>query len=245
MCLSYEISHHHPREAPNEKMVRSSSGKTDLLPGKCPRNNLIGKKLKSESTRSFTDIDTSEVRRNESSDESMRVSHDRASVLFLRKKSSILQPSNEKVSRKSVSFGHVYFREHNCILGDNPSCSIGPPLGLGWEYIDQGATSLDEYEFEKLARTSYRKDKQNRYLSISMHHRKNILLHCCGYSEEQLIKATKKVEKVQFQRWLTTTFLPTRKLEEGIESAGRKIRRIIEKYVPSNNNKPFKRYTLV
>lgn len=36
--------------------------------------------------------------------------------------------------KKSVSFSKITIREYNVIAGDNPACSSGPPISLGWEY---------------------------------------------------------------------------------------------------------------
>jgi len=45
-----------------------------------------------------------------------------------------------------VSFDTVTVREFEWELGDNPSCSSGPPLTLAWTPFRQWAISLDKYE---------------------------------------------------------------------------------------------------
>ena len=40
---------------------------------------------------------------------------------------------DEKRTNKHLRFGHVYIREYQIILGDNPSC-LGAPLSIGWEW---------------------------------------------------------------------------------------------------------------
>ena len=47
---------------------------------------------------------------------------------------------------KGVSFSSVHIHEHPIVLGDNPSCSSGPPVSLGWEAETSLKCSIDEYE---------------------------------------------------------------------------------------------------
>ena len=46
---------------------------------------------------------------------------------------------------RRVSFDQVSVREYNIELGDNPSCSMGPPLTIGWEFDYIGSVNLDEF----------------------------------------------------------------------------------------------------
>ena len=158
--------------------------------------------------------------------------------LLLVRKSSLLDKTGttRRSFHKSVSFGSVHIREHNVILGDNPSCSSGPPLSLGWDYADNQAVGVEDQEFEKLARTPY----QQLFPKINVYQRKHILIHSCGYSDHELIDARKQVEKVQFQRWITKALLPAQKIEEGIESAKRKLRRAASFINVSSRNVPGK-----
>lgn len=51
-----------------------------------------------------------------------------------------------KLSR-SVSFADVNIREYERILGDNPSCTSGPPISLGWGYSPEPIKlSVDDFE---------------------------------------------------------------------------------------------------
>ena len=51
-------------------------------------------------------------------------------------------------SSNSVRFRNVQIREYGIVLGDNPSCSRGPPVSLGWDYDQDGEQDvlLDVYE---------------------------------------------------------------------------------------------------
>jgi hypothetical protein len=60
---------------------------------------------------------------------------------------SSLSSTSSKSSAGLVRFQMVEIREYNIIVGDNPSCSSGPPISLGWEYDQkQQNISLDIYE---------------------------------------------------------------------------------------------------
>ena len=75
------------------------------------------------------------------------------------------------VERKSkrVSFDTIEIREHNMTLGDNPSCSHGPPLAMEWGHSGRYEMSLDDYEENRGER---RRDRQ---LAIPRHQREFIL----------------------------------------------------------------------
>mmetsp|Transcript_5653 Transcript_5653/g.6939 ORF Transcript_5653/g.6939 Transcript_5653/m.6939 type:complete len:178 (+) Transcript_5653:66-599(+) len=57
-------------------------------------------------------------------------------------------PSNSSLSSsRSVQFDKVEIREYSITLGDNPSCSSGPPISLGWNYSDEEQSiPLEQYE---------------------------------------------------------------------------------------------------
>jgi len=61
-------------------------------------------------------------------------------------------------SNSSVKFANVTIREFNLVVGDHPDCSDGPPLAMGWNYVDQDAVRVDDFEM----------DKKYRYLSKSI-----------------------------------------------------------------------------
>ena len=70
---------------------------------------------------------------------------------------------------KQVSFDTIEIREHNMTLGDNPSCSHGPPLAMEWGHSGRYEMSLDDYEENRGER---RRDRQ---LAIPRHERELIL----------------------------------------------------------------------
>jgi len=53
---------------------------------------------------------------------------------------------------KRVAFNTIEVREHDLTLGDNPSCSNGPPVSIKWEHNNSYKMSLDDYEDERGSR---------------------------------------------------------------------------------------------
>lgn len=72
--------------------------------------------------------------------------------------SSKSSTKSKSYTRFVVRFNSVEIREYNITVGDNPSCSCGPPISLGWYYHpnEQKELSLDLYE-------KYRDGKRRAY----------------------------------------------------------------------------------
>mmetsp|Transcript_30199 Transcript_30199/g.36741 ORF Transcript_30199/g.36741 Transcript_30199/m.36741 type:complete len:176 (+) Transcript_30199:170-697(+) len=49
----------------------------------------------------------------------------------------------------SVSFSDIHIREYDICLGDNPSCTCGPPISLSWTYKNTIIISIDDYEMRR------------------------------------------------------------------------------------------------
>lgn len=112
----------------------------------------------------------------------------------------------ESCSSKKVRFSRVEFREYDMILGDNPSCSHGPPVSLGWCCFNTFSISLEI--------TEHYDTKQHRCLKemvLPRHVRERILLDQ-NFSrsdqrrvivENQVIKDKRKRSAKRSQRiWL-------------------------------------------
>jgi hypothetical protein len=39
--------------------------------------------------------------------------------------------------KKAVSFGLIEVREYNSVVGDNPTVRFGPPMSIGWEFVQR------------------------------------------------------------------------------------------------------------
>jgi hypothetical protein len=122
-------------------------------------------------------------------------------------------------SKKAVSFGLIEVREYNRVVGDNPAVRVGPPMSIGWEFVQKEAVSVDVYEKEKLPRTSH--------LCMGNFTRKSVLREAFGVSSEEIRVAEKIVRKIQKQRCQTRKRgKAVTAIEYAVESAKRKMHRI-------------------
>ena len=135
--------------------------------------------------------------------------------------------NNKNKKKKQVSFHHVQIRRYPMIVGDHPSCRMGAPVMLDWSYEELPWLDLDDYEE---TRQHQRRTKMQQ-LVLSYYRRQQILLESNGISLEEWKQAERNVSNIQWQRWRTTALLPFSKVEDGIQSAKRKIKR---KFVSSS-----------
>lgn len=84
-------------------------------------------------------------------------------------------------SKRSVSFSCVDVREYDVTLGDNPACSAGPPISLGWKYKDGTRQDLRAYE----AKRYITRRKKKKELRLSSNNRKRLLKEL-GFSSDQI-----------------------------------------------------------
>mmetsp|Transcript_16959 Transcript_16959/g.37034 ORF Transcript_16959/g.37034 Transcript_16959/m.37034 type:complete len:304 (+) Transcript_16959:84-995(+) len=125
----------------------------------------------------------------------------------------------EATEKKSVRFDAIDVRNYSQTLGDNPSCSYGPPVQLDWDFEEGGSVKLEDYEANRGPRRKLRHMMMNYYM------RKNLLQWKVGCSEEELKEAQRNAERVKSQRAMTRAMLPACKIEDAFQSACRKARR--------------------
>ena len=122
-----------------------------------------------------------------------------------------------------MSFSYLQVRTHETILSDNPSCSHGPSLGLGWRYDPSHYTAaLDDYEAQRgrlRGATSRPED-----LVLYRWEREVILLKA-GYTRQDLAEGVRTTARARYRRRRTVDNLPAAVVEEGVESARRSLRR--------------------
>jgi hypothetical protein len=123
-------------------------------------------------------------------------------------------------SKKSVSFGLIQIREYNRVLGDNPTVSAGPPMSIGWAFVQKMDVPVDVYERIKRPR----KPSDLRLRSLI---RNRILRYGFDVSLEEISAAEKIVRNIQRQRCQTRQQGKTvAAIEYAMESAKRKMHRI-------------------
>ena len=134
-------------------------------------------------------------------------------------RSAVKKPDSalSKNAKREVAFTSVIIREYSMILGDNPSCSYGPPVCLDWEYVEVKRLDLDEYE-------GSRKRRNMRQMVLSYYKRCDIL-EKAGYNKSQMKSATREINKSKRQRETTKFFAPVMSVESVVRSAGRKVKR--------------------
>lgn len=110
--------------------------------------------------------------------------------------------ASSSISSK-VKFENIKIRHYDMDLGDNPSCSIGAPVTLSWDYFEEDEQDIDIYEFER----RQRRRRRNRELLLNYYQRQAILRRI-GYSDEALRKAEKKVWKDQRRRQISRWMRP-------------------------------------
>jgi hypothetical protein len=120
---------------------------------------------------------------------------------------------------KAVSFGLIQVREYNCVVGDNPAVRVGPPVSIGWEFVQNKDVPVDVYEKTNHPRKSG--------LRMSNFTRKSLLREACGVSREEIKAAENGVQKIQRQRCQTIQQGKTATaIEYAMESAKRKMYRL-------------------
>eukprot|EP00549_Striatella_unipunctata_P021066 CAMPEP_0118719256 /NCGR_PEP_ID=MMETSP0800-20121206/29352_1 /TAXON_ID=210618 ORGANISM="Striatella unipunctata, Strain CCMP2910" /NCGR_SAMPLE_ID=MMETSP0800 /ASSEMBLY_ACC=CAM_ASM_000638 /LENGTH=160 /DNA_ID=CAMNT_0006626561 /DNA_START=47 /DNA_END=529 /DNA_ORIENTATION=- len=81
---------------------------------------------------------------------------------------------------RTVSFSTVQIREYNVIVGDNPFCKTGLPLGLGWKYTQGPAMDIDQTTTTTVRRKHYSEYR------LCANERKERLLLVSKYALEEL-----------------------------------------------------------
>jgi hypothetical protein len=121
-------------------------------------------------------------------------------------------------SKKSVSFGVIQVREYNRVLGDNPDVLFGPPISIGWDYVQKDALPMDEYETTKPQRKGA--------LRMSSVTRRNMLLNVFEVPADEIRAVEREVKKIQKQRSQTNKQgTAGRAVESAMQSAKRRLRR--------------------
>jgi len=127
--------------------------------------------------------------------------------------------SNRLKSKREVSFNVVIVREYGMTLGDNPSCSYGPPVQLDWDYEESKNLKLEEYERTRSTRRSMRQ-------MVLSYYRRCDILKSAGYTMHEMKRVTRQANKVKRQRDTTKFFMPVMSVEAAVRSAGRKVKRV-------------------
>jgi hypothetical protein len=133
----------------------------------------------------------------------------------------------DKSLKKKVSFSHLQIRTYETILGDNPSCTGGPSLSIGWRYNPEHFHStVDEYE-RKQDELYGGPGIRPLDIDLVLHRseREAILLKM-GYTQPDLAEGVRRLNKAKSRRRQTVHNLPVMFLEEKAESFKRSVGRL-------------------
>mmetsp|Transcript_36628 Transcript_36628/g.62373 ORF Transcript_36628/g.62373 Transcript_36628/m.62373 type:complete len:308 (+) Transcript_36628:88-1011(+) len=134
----------------------------------------------------------------------------------------VSEPEIKKAPKRRVHFGTVLVRDYEMVLGDHPCCSYGPPVTIDWDYLEYEALEVDEYEFHHPPRRSIIRMGLNYYRRLE-------ILSGAGFTEVEMKKSTKQVNRTKFKRSLTRQISSNYillKAEAALESAVRKVKRL-------------------
>jgi len=121
-------------------------------------------------------------------------------------------------AQKSVRFHGIEIRDYERVVGDNPSCSSGPPIGIGWAHGKTRVLNIDSYEHSRSERKTQRK------LVLNRQNREELLANW-DVPVSDIVEAIRGNVRVKNQRRQTVTNLgKAEKLEEAFESATRKLK---------------------
>jgi hypothetical protein len=143
-----------------------------------------------------------------------------ATTAVVPEKKSTVQFAPEKES--TVRFGRIVVREYEQILGDNPACTSGPSLSIGWKYNEHPSLKVDDFESVR------KRVRRLQGLVLSRKRREKILTNL-GYSESEIAAGVRHVNKVRTQRKQTTNNLGIDATGAAIQSATRKMMGFLSK----------------
>jgi len=120
-----------------------------------------------------------------------------------RRSSASVGGSNNNRSRQNykVHFGTVGIRQYERCLGDNPACSVGAPVSIGWKYRCLTPVSVDQYEESANSREE---DTSSWTLSSE---KRELMLLSLGYSLRELTNARFQIKDCQRERYETIYFI--------------------------------------
>jgi hypothetical protein len=139
--------------------------------------------------------------------------------------------------KKAVSFGLVHIREYNRVVGDNPSVCSGPPVSIGWDFVQKQASPVDVYESITRKRKFCKGHSfesglprvEEDLLMISID-RRRMLRYGFGVSSAEIRAAEEQVRKTRKQRLQTMRQGKVgRAIENTMQSAKRIVKRIVKR----------------
>jgi hypothetical protein len=145
-------------------------------------------------------------------------------------KSSLKKSDSNRSLKHNVSFNSLSIREYSVEMGDNPSCSYGVPISLGWDYEELDELPLDNAtnETEDCETNEKSRRKKSHELLLSYNDRRR-LLKKAGYSKQDFDECMRSVRRTQRERGMTELFLAAAPIEDAMESFFQTVQTIFPK----------------
>lgn len=133
--------------------------------------------------------------------------------------------SVKKGGEKRVTFSYLRVRTYETIMGDNPSCTAGPPLGLGWRYDpSEILMSVDDHG-RHLARLRFAGLKVCPEDLVLHRSEREATLLKLGYTGQDIAESVRTLNKAKKRQRRTVQNLPVAFLEEKVEGVRKTLRR--------------------
>jgi hypothetical protein len=127
-------------------------------------------------------------------------------------------------NKRKVHFKLVQIRFYEQVIGDNPSCSSGAPISLGWNYVPEFTLPLDHFE---IARGPMRRHELD--LILTRRQRKSLLMEELGYSYTDIVESIRAAVKVKRQRRSTVSQLGKMdRFDQALESINQTMKQTLQ-----------------
>eukprot|EP00592_Proboscia_alata_P026635 CAMPEP_0194445500 /NCGR_PEP_ID=MMETSP0176-20130528/127901_1 /TAXON_ID=216777 /ORGANISM="Proboscia alata, Strain PI-D3" /LENGTH=557 /DNA_ID=CAMNT_0039272075 /DNA_START=39 /DNA_END=1713 /DNA_ORIENTATION=+ len=136
------------------------------------------------------------------------------------------------ISETAVDFDTCHIREYERELGDNPSCSSGAPVSLGWNFVEIGVFPFEEFEMSRskkcddMDKSVHGKRRASIAHTVLTRTAREKLLMDHGFSRKEIAEATRINIKMKNNRRQTVNNLKFQKVEEFFEALRRYFRRV-------------------
>lgn len=133
------------------------------------------------------------------------------------------ETDNDNSNKPRIQFKHIEVREYARTVGDNPSCSSGPPVTISWEYNpDTMILSVEEYEDTRPTRRTMGQ------MVLPRSYRTEMLRKEWNVSQQQIASAVRQGIRCKSQRRTTLGNLgKTDRIEEMVEGATKQLLRTL------------------
>ena len=129
-----------------------------------------------------------------------------------------LHKQQSAARRSVVTFGSIQVREYNRIVGDHPDVKVGPPISIGWDFVEHDALPLEDYESTRTRRFVRR---------LSSITRKNMLEHVFGIPAEEIAAAERENQKIRQRTTNSSSSSSLSKVSSKTASVRRKLKRVM------------------